>query len=171
MALSAANFPDAISNGNKASELSSGKFKSIEVRAGFTVGLAEVRSGNAVSGKKKCETALALARTLTNYDLLSQALLAYAEASLLAGDAQAALANAEEAQQRFTSAQQHEGEWRALAIQALATQKTGDKDRARELAQKAKAILSSLDQSFGSDSYHQYQTRKDISRILTMLPS
>ncbi|HEV8141120.1 MAG TPA: protein kinase [Pyrinomonadaceae bacterium] len=166
MALSAANFADAITNGNKALELSSGKFKSIEVRAGFTVGLAEARSGNTVSGKKKCETALALARTLTNYDLLSQALLAYAEASLFAGDAPAGLASAGEAQQRFTTAQQHEGEWRALAIQALATLKSGDKTRASEIAAKARTALAALEQLWGGDSFRQYAERKDIKSLM-----
>jgi tetratricopeptide (TPR) repeat protein len=171
MALSNEDFSSAIADGNKALEISAGRFKSLDTGARFTVGLAEARSGRAASGRKKCETALALARTLTNHSLLTQALLALSEAALLAGDAQAALSNAVEAQPRFAAAQQHEGEWRASALQALAAQKLGDKDRARQLAEGARTSLFSLEEPWGSELYHQYLARKDIKTFLAMLPS
>jgi tetratricopeptide (TPR) repeat protein len=171
MALSTEDFKNSIADSDKALEVSAGKYKSLDVRAGFTAGLAEARSGRAESGRKKCEAALMLARTLSNYALLSQALLAAAESALLAGDSQAALSNAVEAQQRLTAAQQHEGEWLALALQALAVAKSGDHDRAHELAEKARTSLSSLEQQWGSDSYHQYLARKDIRSVTAKLPS
>jgi tetratricopeptide (TPR) repeat protein/predicted Ser/Thr protein kinase len=174
MALSNEDFSSAIADGNKALEISAAQkspFKPIEVRAGFTVCLAEARSGRAASGRTKCETALELARTLTDNALLSHALLASAEAALLAGGAQTALAVSLEAQQRFSAAQQHEGEWRAFLIEALATQKLGEKDRSRELAEKARISLSSLEQKWGSEFYRQYLSRKDINAFMKTLPS
>ena len=166
MALSAEDFGGAIADGTKALEYSAGKLKSIEARAGFTVGLAEARSGRTASGKNKCETAMALAQTLTNYSLLSQAMLAYAEAAMLANDPQTALSNADQAQQRFTAAHQLEGEWRAFVIQSLATQKLGNQNLSLELVEKAKTSLSSLAQSWGNESYSQYVTRPDVKRTL-----
>ena len=169
MALSAEDFGNAIADANKALEVSTGQFPSVDVRAGFTVCLAEARSGRAASGRKKCETALALARTQTDYAMLTHALLALAEAALLAGDANSASSNAAEAQQRFSAAQQYEGQWRAFLIQAVAAQKLGDKNRSRDLSEKARSSLSSLEQVWGSESYLKYLARKDVKSLLTML--
>jgi serine/threonine protein kinase/Tfp pilus assembly protein PilF len=171
MALSNEDFISAIADGKKALEISAGHFKSVDARADFTVGLAEARSGQPASGRKECEAAVALARTLTDYALLTHALLAISETALLGGDAHAALSYAVEAQQRLAAAQQHEGEWRALLIQALATQKIGDKDRARQLTEQARTSFSSLEQQWGSESYRQYLARKDIRSIVAMLPT
>jgi serine/threonine protein kinase/Tfp pilus assembly protein PilF len=171
MALSKEDFGNAIADANKALEISAGQFKSVDVRAGFTVGLAEARSGRTASGRKKCETALTLARTQTDYAMLTQALLAAAESALLAGDANAALSNAAEAQQRFSAAHQYEGEWRAFLIQAMATQKLGNKDQVRQLSDKARAVLSTLEQLWGKASFRQYIGRKDITSKIETLAS
>ena len=171
MALSSEDFGNAIADSDKAIKVSATQYKSLEVRAGFTTGLAEARTGRTESGRKKCEAALTVARTLSNYALLSQALLATAESALLAGDSQAALANAAEAQQRLTAAKQREGEWRALVIEALAARKIGDNDRARQLVEEAKKALLTLEQQWGSESYRQYLMRKDIKASMkTLLP-
>jgi tetratricopeptide (TPR) repeat protein/predicted Ser/Thr protein kinase len=169
MALSSEQFSDAIADGNKAIQISATKFKSVDVRANFTICLAEARSGRAATGRKNCETALTLARTLPDYALLSLSLLANAEAALLAGDAQTALANATEAQERFSAAQQRESEWRGLLIQSRAAQKLGDNNRSRELMEKVRTSLSALEQSWGNENYRQYVTRRDVKTALASL--
>ena len=93
---------------------------------------------------------------------LSEALLALAEVALFTGDAPAAIARAAEAQQKFAAAKQHESEWRALSIEALASEKAGDKTRARELASHAAATLAALEQEWGGGAYTTYLTRPDI---------
>jgi serine/threonine protein kinase/Flp pilus assembly protein TadD len=148
-------------------------YKLITVRAKSILGVAQTISGQAAAGRKQCEDAVTEARTLKDPFLLSQALLALAEAALNAGDAQAALNAASEAQQRFADAGQHEGEWRALTIAALAIEKTGDKNKAREFASRATSILTGLEQSWGNDQYSGYLSRADISqfrqRLATLL--
>ena len=61
------------------------------MRAKSILGVAQTISGQAAAGRKQCEDAVTEARTLKDPFLLSQALLALAEAALNAGDAQAAL--------------------------------------------------------------------------------
>jgi len=162
LALSRLDFKNALADGKKALDLAASKFKSIEVRAGFTVGLAEARSGQTASGRKRCEAALTLARSLPNHAILSQTLLALAEAALLAGDAPVALSSALEAQQRLTAAKQHEAGWRAWLIGAQATEKAGDKVRARQLASQADSVLKGLEQQWGNANYQTYLNRADV---------
>lgn len=165
LALSQKNFPEASSKALKALELAGSEFKLTAVRAGATLGLAQSRSGQAQAGRKRCEDAVKLARTMRDPRPLSDALLALAEAALASGDAQTALNSAAEAQQRFAGAKQFESEWWALAIQAQASEKLGDKDNARQLASMAEAKLSSLEQKWGSDNYKSYLTRPDVEEL------
>jgi hypothetical protein len=94
--------------------------------------------------------------------LLSNALLAWAQCALLAGDAQAASTIAREAQQRFSAAGQHESEWRALSIEAWANERSGDKARAQQLAQQASGLLAGLEQRWGGENYKTYLERPDV---------
>jgi tetratricopeptide (TPR) repeat protein/tRNA A-37 threonylcarbamoyl transferase component Bud32 len=165
LALSQKKFPEASSKALKALELAGSEFKLNAVRAGATLGLAQARSGQAQAGRKRCDDAVTLARTMRDPRPLSDALLALAEAALAAGDAQTAFNSAAEALQRFAAAKQFESEWWALAIQARASEKLGDKDNARQLASMAEAKLSSLEQKWGSDNYKSYLTRPDVEEL------
>jgi serine/threonine protein kinase/Tfp pilus assembly protein PilF len=165
LALSLRDFKNAIADAKKALDLARTQYKSIAVRAGYTLGLAEVLSGQIATGKKQCDDAVNEARTLRDPNHLSNALLALAESSLVAGDFKAAMSNASEAQQRTTAANQHESEWRALTIAALAIDQTGDKTRARELGTKAVAVLSGLEQQWGTANYNAYLNRADIGDL------
>src|SRR5437763_4925617 len=118
LALSQRKFPEAISKAEAARKLAGTEYKFTAVRAGFTLGLARLLSGQAAEGRKQCEEAVQLARSLRNPLPLSEALLALTEAAFNAGDAQAAINAASEAQQRFTAANLHEYEWRAYAMEA-----------------------------------------------------
>ena len=149
----------------KALSLSGSEFKSVAVRATSILGLVRSMTGQAAAGRKQCEEAVAQARTLRDPLQLSQALLALAEAALNAGDAQAASSAAAEAQQRFAAANQHESEWRALVIAGLATEKAGDKTRAREFGSRANSILTGLEQAWGSDQYNHYLSRHDVEEL------
>jgi CO/xanthine dehydrogenase FAD-binding subunit len=101
--------------------------------------------------------------------LLSKALLALGQSALLAGDAAAATASAAEAQQRFAAGKQHESEWRALLIEAQASEKLGDKARAQELARQASNILREIESQWGTEHYKTYILRPDVEDLQRQL--
>ena len=169
LALREGKLGDALAEARKAFDVSGGQSKSTVIELGYMSGLAQSLSGRAAEGKKRCEDAVKAARETNAPLLLSNALLAFAESALLAGDAQAALASAAEAQQRFASFKQHESEWRAWLIQAQASEKTGDKTRAQELAQKASRILSGLESQWGAAFYQSYTLSPQIKRLQEQL--
>ena len=162
LALSERNFQDAASKAKKALELAGSEYKLTAARAASILGLAQALSGQIASGRQRCEEAVQLARSIHYAQPLSQALLALAEAQLIAGDAQAAIATAEEARALVVASKQHESEWRVYLIQARAHDKLGDKEKARQLASQATGVLAALEQTFGSDSYSSYLTRPDV---------
>jgi len=163
--LSERKLPEATVEGQKALSLSESDFKLVAIRANSILGLVRSMTGQTATGRKQCEEAVAQARTLRDPLQLSQALLALAETALNAGDAQAALSAATESQQRFAVANQHESEWRALVIAGLATEKGGDKTKAREFGTRAISILMKLEELWGNDQYKRYLSRKDVEDL------
>ncbi|HYJ87329.1 MAG TPA: tetratricopeptide repeat protein [Pyrinomonadaceae bacterium] len=135
---------------------------STAISAEYVLGLTQSLSGQAGEGRKHCEAAASAARNLRSPLLLSNSLLALAECALLAGDAQAASTVAGEAQQRFAAAGQNASEWRALLIEALAHEKSGDKTRSQHLALQASGILTALEQKWGNENYQTYLERPDV---------
>jgi tetratricopeptide (TPR) repeat protein len=158
-------FPEAIKESEETLSVAEAEYKAIGVRAKSLAGLARALSGQGAMGKKQCEDAVTEARSMKDPHLWSQALLALSQAALNAGDPQGALNAATEAVQRFGAANQHESEWQAAIIAGLAADKLGDKTKARDFASRANAILSSLAQAWGSDSYSRYQTRQDLVEL------
>ena len=169
LSLTRRDLKTAVAECKKAIEISNSKFKSVDIRANFTLGLAESHSEQSAAGKKHCEEAVALARSQTDPALLSQAILALAEAELIAGDFKTALGHALEAQQRFSSADQKESEWRAVAVAALTAEKDQDKTKARDLATQALLALGELGQLWGTESSERYLLRKDVQELHTKL--
>ena len=164
MTLSMGKSAEAMAEAQQALDIRAGQSKSTIVEVGYISGLAQSRAGRTADGRKRCEEALKLARELGDPFLLSNALLAFAESALLAGDAQAAMAAAAEAQQRFANAKQTECEWRALLIKARAAEKLGDRNGAQGLAREASARLSQLEQEWGKDNCATYLARLDLKQ-------
>jgi serine/threonine protein kinase/Tfp pilus assembly protein PilF len=162
LALSEGKFPEAITKAQRSIDLAGSEYKLIAVRARYTSSLGQALSGQVAASRKRCDEAVRLARSMRNPLALSEALLALAEVALLSGDVQTALATAAEAQQRFAAAKQHESEWRALLIEARASNKSGDSTRARHFASQANTVLAALEQEWGSDNYKTYLTRPDV---------
>jgi len=158
-------FEDAVTKARKATSLATPDYKQIIVRAKATLGLSLAYAGQAAAGRKQCEEAVELARGLRNPLPLSAALLALAEAALLTGDANEAVNNASDAQQRFTAANQHDSEWRAYVILSRAYDKLGDKEKAKQTASRGAAILAALESSWGSENYKQYLARPDVQEL------
>jgi serine/threonine protein kinase/Tfp pilus assembly protein PilF len=165
LALSENKLQEAATNAQKALDLAGSEYKATAVRAGYTLGLAQVLSGQTAAGRKRCEEAVNLARSMRNPLLLSEALLMHGEVALAAGDTQTAMSSATEAQQRFAGAKQRESEWRAWSIKAVASQKVGDQALAKQSAIQAEAILASLEQAWGRDYYQSYLARPDVGAL------
>lgn len=162
LALSEAKISEAINKARRALAIAGAEFKVSAVRSRATLGLALARAGQAATGRKECELAVQMARALHNPLWLSEALLAFSEAALLAGDANAAMAAASEAQSRFAAAKQNESLWRAYVIQSRASEKLGDTEKVRQLAQQADSVLASLEGWWGAENYKSYLNRPDI---------
>lgn len=167
--LSRKNLPAAKSESRAALKLAGSKFKAIAIQAGYTLGLAQSLSRQTAAGRKNCEEAVVLAKTLPDPLPLSRALLALAEAELESGNLQKALKIGNEAQQRFAEANQLPSEWRAWLIQALAASRGPDNEQTAEFAFKARNTLSLLRESWSSEEYGTYTTRKDISSNIDQL--
>ncbi len=169
LALSMGNLKEASTKAQKAIDLSGSEFKSVAVRANCTLSLAQARSGQVAAARKRGEEAVKLARSMRDPLPLSEALLTSAEIELAAGDNRAAMTGAAEAQQQFAAARQNESEWRALLLEARASENTGDKTRARQLASQASSILAALEQEWGSDNYKSYLSRSEIQELRRQL--
>ena len=156
---------NAVAESENASRVSKQPSKLVAIELGHTWGLAQSMSGNREQGLKKCEDALKAAREANAPSMLSKALLAYAEAALLAGDAKTALASADEARQRFASFKQHEYEWRAALIQSRAATRAGDNTAARTLAQAGTNALRAVESEWGADNFRTYSLSPLIQNL------
>ena len=162
MALRERQFQEAIANSSRALELAGPQSTSANVRGKYFKGLAQALSGQARAGQALCEEAASAATPLGDPLLRARAQLALAEASLAAGDTEGAIANAQQSRSFFNSAGLSEAEWRAWLIEGLATQKTGDADKARTCLSRAAELLASLEQKWGAEAFGSYTNRPDI---------
>ncbi len=169
MAISRRNWKVALQESRAAMKLAGSEFKAISVHAGIAMGLAQSLSGKTEEGRRSCEAAVLLARSLPDPLPLSHALLALAEATLAAGKAPTALLLAQEAQGRFAAAKQHPSEWRAWLIAARAASQLSDNvDRAQFVSQ-ANETLSLLFERWPSESYWSYVARNDVRWMMDEL--
>lgn len=151
-------FSEAIAEVDHAFELG-GQGKSATVRGKYVKCMAQALSGQAKTATTLCDEAVSTASTLGDPLLLARAQLASAEAALAAGDAQHAIAFAQQSRTFFNSAGLAESEWRSWLIEGLATQKSGDAEKARTCLSRAAEVLASLEQKWGAELAKSYQTR------------
>ncbi len=162
MALSERRFPEAKAKSQRVIGLTDTQSINFIV-AKWVFGLTQALSGAAREGKLACAEAFDLTQQHgDNPWLFSHTALAFAETLLESGDAVDALEKAARAEEIFERAGQLDSEWRALLIQARATQRTGDTAKAREYAARANDVLSQLQQKWGAVAFDSYLTRPDI---------
>jgi serine/threonine protein kinase/Tfp pilus assembly protein PilF len=161
LALSQRKFPAASQQAQEALSLAGTQYPAVAIEAKYTLGLAKALGGSTREGIGLCEDAI---RESEGADaaLHSRAILALAEASLAAGNAQTALEKARQAQALLAKSGQRESEWRASLIGALASQRLGDKEAAQEQLTHAKDVLMQLKQQWGSGVFDNYLTRPDV---------
>jgi len=161
MLLSRLDYKAAIEESRRALEVA-GKATHIIIQATSTLGLAETLSGATASGVNNCARAVELARSLKDPLPLSRALLALAQAEVNAKKFRDALRDSVQVQPQFAAAKQHDCEWRALLIQAQANSGLADRHPSFDLANRASAVLASLEQDWGNANYQTYLARPDI---------
>lgn len=161
LALSQQRYPAAVARAQEALSLAGTQYPTVAIEAKYTLGLAKAFSGSR-EGQSLCDEAVKLANESADSALLSRAILAQAESSLAAGNAQAALEKARQAQAALAKGGQHESEWRAWLVGALASQRLGDKDAAQNQLTHAKEVLRQLKQQWGSGVFDSYLTRPDV---------
>jgi len=148
MALSRRQFPEAKVRSQQALAQAGTNLKGTVVEANFTLGLAQVFSGAAREGGSKCEQAVEFATQTKDPAVLSEALLALAEARLLGGNPAGALTAALRSQEILGRLGKQDSEWIAWAIAARASRSTGDTTKAQGLP-RAQQIYSPVSQQNG----------------------
>jgi serine/threonine protein kinase/Tfp pilus assembly protein PilF len=162
MALSQRRFPEAKAKSSQSLANSSEQNRTIPVDAKRALGLSLGFSGSRAAAKTTCSEAVVAAKNIGDPWLISTTQLALAEVLLESGDAQGALANAQEAQAHFARTEQQCSEWRAWLIVARAAERMGNADAAREGATRATNLLADLQQKWGMEVFNIYQARPDV---------
>jgi tetratricopeptide (TPR) repeat protein len=169
MELSERHYQESKLKSNQALELAGTQYKDTSVQARHTLGLAQSRSGAPRAGSILCDQAVDLANITGDPQLVSGALLAFAEATLENGDAQHAVEIALRVQESFARFGQQDSEWRAWLIAAQARRRLGEEAAAREYASNADARLSILAQRLGPEAYSGYLARPDVQHFRKQL--
>ena len=167
MALSQRDFPEAASRSKKALAFAGTNLKGTLVEGNFTLGLAKAFSGAKQEGRSWCEQAVQMATQSNDPALLSEALLALAEAQLLNGDAVDALATALRSQEILSRLGKEDSQWIAWAIAARASH--NDKSKALDFATRATDVLAGLATKWGAENYDGYLNRPDIQFVRKQL--
>jgi eukaryotic-like serine/threonine-protein kinase len=167
--LSEQEYEKAKAKSQQVLSLAVGKFKGLTIEAKIALGLTQTRSGAPRVGILSCLEAVDLAKTTDDLKLLSNALLAYAEALLAIGQTQQASETALQAQQSFARYEQQESEWRAWQIAAQAKRQSGEIAAAREYAAKGVDLLSTVEQKWGTEVFNGYIERPDIQHFRNQL--
>lgn len=162
MALSQRNYDEAKKKAQLALDVSASQFPDVTLQAKYCMGRAEAFSGAPQVGKKSCDEAVALAKTVNTPQLISSALLALAEVLLSGNDSKGALENALEAQKMFARSGQMDSEWRAWLIAARASDLSGNKSAAQDYASRADRLCAGLEQKWSKEAYEGYLRRPDI---------
>jgi tetratricopeptide (TPR) repeat protein len=129
--------------------------------ARFTLGFAQALLGSSGQGQLKLQDAVKMARDSGDPSIISEALLALAQAQIENRNAAGALANALEAQQIFAHSGKQDCEWLAWLIAALARSRE-DGQVAHNYALRAQELLNGLQQKWGEGNFATYFNRPDI---------
>jgi tetratricopeptide (TPR) repeat protein/predicted Ser/Thr protein kinase len=167
MALSQRHFPEAIADSERAFDLAP-QLKRVAIMATLTSGLAQVLSGSS-TGRLKCEQAVQSARELGDPQVLSEALVALAQAQLEGGDPAAGIKTSIEVQELSARIGTPEIELMALLTAARNSRSLRDEQRALDYATRADKLITSFQQLWGPDNYNSYLNRPDIQVSRTQL--
>jgi tetratricopeptide (TPR) repeat protein len=133
-----------------------------EAEVMYTLGITYSLSGATRRGVEMTGQALEQLSSVDHPWMFSGALLAHAEAKLMAGDPREALVNALRAQERLQQAARLDSEWRAWLIAARASSLLSNHAEAVKNASNAAATLALIQSEWGTDAFNHYVTRPDV---------
>lgn len=113
-------------------------------------------------GLKSCDKAVRYALGTKDLRKINAARLALAEAYLNAGSDQQSLDLALQTKDYFVGAGQLVSAWRAWLIAALASQKKGDRENAKNYSARAVETLFKLQENWGDDFFRVYLAKPDV---------
>ena len=164
IALAQGRYVEAKTLTDKVLTLAGSDFPSVTLDAKLVDSLAQAYTGAKVAAKQLITETVEQTRSLHAPARIANAQLVLAEIALLAGDAQTALVNSQQAQQEFARGGQSESEWRAWYFAAAASQKS-DTAKAKVYATKAVEVLASLESRWGAVNYKAYLSRHDVQLL------
>lgn len=160
--LSEQNYKSALTESQKAIELNGNPSSELFVRATFTKGLANSRSGAKQIGMELCRKAVEEATKTGMAHLLLKAKLALAETLLANGAAQESLNVFLELQKSFVNSSNIPTQWQSFMIASQASLIIKDDSKSQEYTNRANELLSELEQNFGAENYKSFLSRPDI---------
>jgi serine/threonine protein kinase/lipoprotein NlpI len=169
IALSQLHFTEARKGSSRAFEQAGTLYPDVAVVAKITLGLAQTYSGATREGQLTCEEALRLAQHEGEQALISDAMLALAQALYESGDAEGALKQALAAREQIARFGEQESEWRAWLMAAQSSLRAGDKEGARERYARANDSLTKLQTQWNAEAFARYQSRPDIQVLRKQL--
>ncbi len=162
IALSDLRFAEAKRLSSEAIERSGSHYPDIVIESKATLGLAQAFSGAKREGKQSCQEALDIAKRTGEEALISDTMLALAQALLENGDFDEGLSMALTVQDRLARHGEQESEWRAWLLASRFSRRKDDVARAHEYATRANEAISKLKQLWGTEAFDKYETRRDI---------
>jgi tetratricopeptide (TPR) repeat protein/tRNA A-37 threonylcarbamoyl transferase component Bud32 len=172
MALSQGRYDLADSRSKEALHLAGPSAREETILSKVTLAEGMVQSGRVREGLKLCREAEALASELGNPRHLSEARLALARALLRSDDFEAAFKTAQMAEADFDRLGKRDSLWRALVVEAVCRERSGDSGTARALATRAVETLSVVTTQLGEEASSGFLSRTDVvqdSRLLGKL--
>ncbi|HEY0461929.1 MAG TPA: protein kinase [Pyrinomonadaceae bacterium] len=160
--LSENNYNSAITESQKAIDLSGTQSGEIFVQAAFTEGLAKTRSGAKNVGIELCRKAVEEAAKTRMAHLPLKAKLALAETLLANGEAREALKIFLEMQKNFVDSVNIPTQWRSFVLASQASSALKDASKSQEYAVRAANLLAELEKNYGSENYKTYLSRPDV---------
>ena len=162
IALSNRDFSQAKQLSSKAIKRAGTLYPDVAIEARITLGSALALAGATSEGKRLCEEALKMAQQAHEESLISDAMLALAEALYEHGNIDEALTMALDVKERIAVSGEQESEWRAWLLAARCSIRKNDKATASKCLASANRALVRLPEQWGADAVYLYQSRPDI---------
>lgn len=160
--LSENNYKSALTESQKAIDLSGQEIKEVIVQATFIQGLAKFRSGDKTAGTELCRKAVEEATKTGIEHLQLKSKLALAETLLAENAPQEALNISLEIQTSSSKSGNLVSQWRSFAIASGASLKLNDEVKSKEYKTSANQILSNIENDLGAENYKKFISRPDV---------
>jgi tetratricopeptide (TPR) repeat protein len=162
ISLSQRQFIEAKRLSSQAIEQAGTLYRDVAIGARITRCTAQAYSGATRDARSTCEEALEMAKDTNEESLISDAMLALAQAMYSNGDFEDALKYALTVQERLYRSGEQESEWSAWLLAGQCAIQMKDPAMGRERLTRANNALTKLQEQWGAEAFDRYQKRPDI---------